>query len=547
MARWLGQLHGEHAFSKLNRNLLNNLKDTLNDSGLTIVSQYPYIDPPNNNSALVMTWEFGGERSLPKEWVQQANKYKATLAMSDWVGRVFHLNGIKNVSTFHLGVDETLYFPREVSKDRFRVLLFGGSDPRHGTDLGIKAFQKAFGDCTKTELVVKNSYGYPEPKVPLSKNIRFINSVIAEEDLPDFYSSFDCLLLPLRGAGPGLIGMEAMACGLPVIMPRGSGMQEYSKYCYPVEYTIEKTKHHCVPAPEPYWLTPSIDSMVNQLLDIYANPVPAKEVGKKASEYIRTEWTWRKSAERLSYIFNALEKEIEVSIVILVGPRKEPVLSRCVDSIIEHTKDIGFELVIVDQNLPDWEYCVDNGLKHPYNNVIRLNYNSGVSGGRNIGMRASRGKYTLFLDDDAYVTRDGWLEDLLQYFKDPTVGIVGQTGVYIPEGQWGMFYEAQGVTECDVVQGYCQIFPTELRNRISIDEKYGKFWHEDADWCLQIRELGYKVIDANNVGVYHLGSMSGDDGTYVTKATYLKNKWQGKPSIRVKKPKWNAPYTIEHD
>lgn len=537
-----GQLEANHAFSKVNRNLKAALEGISAAHKTTLISQYPYPATPDPDAALFMTWEFGGANSLPKEWVKLANGYKATVAMSDWVARVLYLNGIKDVAAAHLGVDPDKYFPQTTPKDKFKVLLFGGSDPRHGVDLGIKAFQKAFGDCDQVELVVKNSYGYPLPRVPQARNIIVVDRDISEAELPDFYRQHSCLLLPLRGAGPGLVGLEAMACGLPVIVAQASGMQEYTKYCYPIGYSVAKTTHHCVPAPEPYWLDLSITDMVNGLINFYANPTAAELLGQQASDYVRTEWTWTKAAERLDYILTALDKPIEVSIVILVHNRTIPVLERCVDSILKHTKDVGYELIIVDQNIPDWEYCVNNGVKHPYNQVIRLGYNAGVSGGRNIGMRAARGKYTLFLDDDAYITANGWLSKLLSYFADPSVGIVGQTGVYIPENQWGMFHESHGVTECDVVQGYCQLFPTHLREQISIDEKFGKFWHEDADWCLQIRELGYKVIDADNVGVYHLGSMSGDDGTYATKAAYLKNKWLKKPAIRVPKERWNLPY-----
>lgn len=523
--QWIGQFDDEHAFSKLNRNIVSKLNV---DSNLTVVSQYPYIPPPVTPAVLVMTWEFGGNKSVPPIWVNFANQYQATLAMSDWVGRVLYLNGIQNLATFHLGVDETLYYPRTKHTDKFRVLLFGGSDPRHGVADGIKAFQKAFGTSPNAELVIKNSYGYPAPKVPAAPNISLLNTTIPEADLPEFYAEFSCLLLPLRGAGPGLIGMEAMACGLPVIVAQGSGMREYAKYCYPVNFTIERTTHHCVPAPEPYWIVPSVDEMAQQLLNIYNWPEAAAAVGQEASEYIRNNWTWAHTAEQLARIITAIDRGIEVSIVILVGPRKEAMLSRCVDSIIQHTKNIGFELVIIDQNLYDWEYCVDNGLKHPYNQVIRLDKNVGVAAGRNIGLKAARGKYTLFLDDDAYIISDTWLEQLLAYFKDTNVGIVGQTGYFVsPKTGWGNFMEAPP-GRSDVVQGYCQLFPTQLRDKISLDTGYGMFWHEDSDWCLQIKELGYAVITSGDVGIVHLGSMSCGVADYGKAAARLKSKWEHK-------------------
>jgi GT2 family glycosyltransferase len=74
--------------------------------------------------------------------------------------------------------------------------------------------------------------------------------------------------------------------------------------------------------------------------------------------------------------------------------------------------------------------------------------------------------------------------------------------------------------------------------KVRIDEGFGKFWHEDSDMCLQLKHQGYKVTSLP-FKVKHIGSASGDDGTYVAKAERLKNKWANHKVLEGK-DNWNV-------
>ena len=566
---WFGGFDSVHAFPTINRKLSEAMEkrghriyrnrhytETGELTPVYLVFGYEYIfntDVRHDLTVGMMTWEFGGPNSVPLGWRAGVKNWDLTLSICEWVSRVFHKNGMKNVATVNMGVDPEEFQPVEKESDGiYRFLWAGGSDKRHGWDLAIRAFREAFPDRKDVRLILKMDTNYPGIKSFVEQindpRIEYYHKNIAS--MAEFYHSGDCLVFPVRGAGPGLIGMEAMACGLPVIITGAGGPLTYSKFAYRIGVDIQRTSHHCkTDSPEPYWTEPKYNELVSCMKEVFNNQVAAKVLGKSASDYIRTEWTWDKSAERLEYLLEQGLKPIEVSMIILVHNRPKSVIERCIDRVVEFTNavdDPGFEILIVDNNTGAWEVQVDAASKHPHNQVVRNDKDLGVSLGRNVGMKHARGKYLMFLDDDAFPTRPGWLKELLSYFRDPSVGIVGQTGTYIPEGQWGIFWEAQGVTECDVVQGYCQVFPRWMLDKLGpLDEKFGKFWHEDADWCLRIREAGYKVIDAHNVGVWHMGSCSGDDGTYVNKINHLRSKWEGKPKVRVPRDQWNIPYHYE--
>jgi len=170
--------------------------------------------------------------------------------------------------------------------------------------------------------------------------------------------------------------------------------------------------------------------------------------------------------------------------------------------------------------------------------VARLPENLGVTPGRNLGMKMATGELLLFLDDDAYAEKQGWLSEMTKYFADEHVGVVGESGSYVEPTTPGIFWECKTPgAECDVVQGYCFLFRRRLIDEIGyLDPVYGKFWHEESDYALQAKRAGWKVINAGWVGVTHYGSGSGDDGTYGRKIEYLFQKFRRHfPTILVPK------------
>lgn len=236
-----------------------------------------------------------------------------------------------------------------------------------------------------------------------------------------------------------------------------------------------------------------------------------------------------------------------VSIIILVRDNLG-FIKRCVDSVLKYTKT-PYEFIFIMQGVTKdevFQYINDV----PANKIIAVNEkNTGVTPGRNQGISLSVGDHLLFFDDDAYVSEDlsqiptgmhemDWLERLLQYYKIPGVGIVGQSGTYINPDTPGVFWECKSRgAECDVQQGYCFMFSREVVDKIGVlDPFFGKFWHEESEYALRAKANGFKVVNAMYIGVTHFGSGSGDDGTYGSKIKYMFDKW-GKDFNRILVPR----------
>src|SRR6185295_4667659 len=58
--------------------------------------------------------------------------------------------------------------------------------------------------------------------------VRFLG-FCQREGLRDYYNSLDVFVIPSHQEGLGIVGLEAMACGLPVVATRCGGTEDYVK------------------------------------------------------------------------------------------------------------------------------------------------------------------------------------------------------------------------------------------------------------------------------------------------------------------------------
>ena len=104
----------------------------------------------------------------------------------------------------------------------FRILFVGSIVQRKGVSYLLRAYQRFEGP--NTELVLVGSY--PDdlrPFAPFRDDFKHIPHV-PQADLPEIYRSADVFVFPSLLEGMGLVVLEAMATGLPVITtPNGPG------------------------------------------------------------------------------------------------------------------------------------------------------------------------------------------------------------------------------------------------------------------------------------------------------------------------------------
>ena len=109
-----------------------------------------------------------------------------------------------------------------VDPEALSVLFVGRLGPLKGVGLAIRAVAKLAADGVDAELLVAGTGGRESylrglaAELEITQQVRFLGAV-AHEELPALYASADAFVLPSRFDSFGLVLLEAMACGTPVI------------------------------------------------------------------------------------------------------------------------------------------------------------------------------------------------------------------------------------------------------------------------------------------------------------------------------------------
>ncbi len=127
------------------------------------------------------------------------------------------------------GIDDSLFAPAAKREWSWRLLYLGRMDRRKGVDIAVSALAH-LPDEAVIVLQGSGEQGYvDELRASGGARVRF--SQEPRERLPEVYSSADVVLFPVQWEEPwGLVPLEAMAVGRPVIASGTGGSAEYLRH-----------------------------------------------------------------------------------------------------------------------------------------------------------------------------------------------------------------------------------------------------------------------------------------------------------------------------
>ncbi len=226
---------------------------------------------------------------------------------------IFHSLESKDVKSSKDGVKEQL-IEQSSSPRSFKFLCNKGwrgtSWDRGGVQYLIKAFCEEFGKDEKVELILKLNPTYINPQIinqslialNLPENRPQINincDAVPFDQLINLYNQADCYVCATRAEAFNLPGLEAMACGLPVIQTYFGGQIDYMNpdnsrgILYDLEEVKEDIMYEGIS-----WATPKIESIREQLRWAFNNQDKIKEMGNQAEEDSKN-FTWDSSAKKI--------------------------------------------------------------------------------------------------------------------------------------------------------------------------------------------------------------------------------------------------------
>jgi glycosyltransferase involved in cell wall biosynthesis len=125
-----------------------------------------------------------------------------------------------------------------------------------------------------------------------------------------------------------------------------------------------------------------------------------------------------------------------VATVIIATRDRASRLNRCLQSLNEDRSQTSCEVLIVDNGSTDNTSQVVSAAAESSSRPMRLLQEpiAGVSYARNSAIRAARGDYLLFTDDDV-VIHDGWIDALVGAFEPGVVAVGGRVCPQFPQGR----------------------------------------------------------------------------------------------------------------
>jgi glycosyltransferase involved in cell wall biosynthesis len=255
----------------------------------------------SNQSGVINILKNGYDRTIGKFTLKTAKKL---IALTEENKKQYELSRIQEnkIKIIPNGVDYEIFDGLIRSEDSLKkignpdkVILFVGRLLKYkGAQHIINAIPELGEDYPNTKFIfVGEDQGYEKQLIKLAKDLDVLDKCIFtgkidEYNLLKYYSIADVFILPSIGEGFGLVALEAIVSGVPVILADVGGLKHILSEIggYPINMTGEVT-----------------EQIAENVKHVFSDTDVKMEIAKQ-KEVVKRDYTWKRVAEMTEKVYN---------------------------------------------------------------------------------------------------------------------------------------------------------------------------------------------------------------------------------------------------
>ena len=248
-------------------------------------------------------------------------------------------------------------------------------------------------------------------------------------------------------------------------------------------------------------------------------------------------------------------------LVSLVIPTRNSLslISKCIESILSRTLYPNYEILIIDNGSddPGTLRYLRSVAAEPRIRVIRDDRPFNFSQLNNAGVAEARGTFIGLINNDIEVISPEWLDEMVSLAALPDVGAVGARLWYpndtlqhggvilgfggvaghahkgLARGFPGYFGRAEILQSMSAVTAACLVIRKKIFEGVGGFDEYNlTVAFNDVDFCLRVREAGYRNVWTPHAELYHHESATrGFEDTperqarFASEVSYMRDRW----------------------
>ncbi len=183
---------------------------------------------------------------------------------------------------------------RWAAPDQPLIFFVGRLEWEKGPDLLVRAMPRVLQDFPNARLILAGKGSYTEQVVHLIQELQLEDHVqvvgfISDQTRNEIYAVADVAVFPSRYEPFGIVALEAMAAGAPVIVGDVGGLSEV------VEHGVTGLRVPNDP-----------QAIAHAILNTLHDPERAAERARRAQDVVRSQYSWEAIAERVLAVYEEL-------------------------------------------------------------------------------------------------------------------------------------------------------------------------------------------------------------------------------------------------